>query len=598
MKLLIAFTTLLVSLAAFAADNDGDLLLDSWEAAYGISTNLADSSGLGIGDYFDDPDHDGLPNHAELAAGTNPTNAYTSGGTTLDYYTATNTSTIGATFTDNDHLEDWWEARHSPAASMHVWDETTDADADGWDVWSERQAGTDPGDSSTFPTPVLSVRLRYYGAQSAASMTLVIHAYTDPYMNGVPNAVYTRTLSAPYVWPMVLDLTADDLALGHLRQGLNYFYAFLDLDNSRNPAFDDATVNWLTWTPGEPAGIADGHEKGIDIGWDRNEIRIGLTDEAKSFARLSWADRPGFDAPQNTIGIYAAHGGALVFERVIKAPRTWLHEGDIIAGKTENFGLTSDGPGTKVYRWKLNGYDQGFITNTYPVTMPTPILVDPKNDVIAARPVFQFRLASEATEFEIEIRRNTATGPVLYTGRHLAPARTRFSPWAVDLCTWQFPHHAGNVLPSGQVFGNGTYYWKVRGFSPVALDGSTWTPQTTFRLAVNATPQVTVKPVGQSRGNGTNIVAGLWPNPAFSGPPIARATIPYSASTTTLIGMPPGLYYLAAYVDTNASYSRDASEQWGYHRLPNDAVRPFAPAVVLIRPNTSNTVPVYMMGPR
>lgn len=119
-----------------------------------------------------------------------------------------------------------------------------------------------------------------------------------------------------------------------------------------------------------------------------------------------------------------------------------------------------------------------------------------------------------------------------------------------------------------------------------------------FRLAVNATPQVTVTPVGPSRGNGTNIVAGLWSNPAFSGPPVARATIPYSASTVTLLGIPPGLYYLAAYVDVNVYYSRNAYEQWGYHRLHRDSVRPFAPAVVLIRPNTSNTVPVYMMGPR
>jgi hypothetical protein len=593
----IVFTALLVSLAVFAADNDGDLLLDSWEAAYGISTNRADSSGLGIGDYFDDPDHDGLPNHAERVAGTNPTNAYTSGGTTLDYYTATNTSTIGATFTDNDHLEDWWEARHSPAASMHVWDETTDADADGWDVWSERQAGTDPGDSSTFPTPVLSVRLRYYGIRSAASMTLVIHAYTDPYMNGMPDAVYTRTLSAPYVWPMVLDLTADDLAIGHLRQGLNYFYAFLDLNGSQVSGIG------LTWTPGEPAAIADGHDKGIDIGWYRNEIRFGLTDEAKSFARLSWEGLPGSEGPQNTITLYPAAGGAQVLKCVIQTPRTWLHEGDIMAGKTLNFGLTSDGPGTKVYRWTLNGYDRGFVTNIYSITLAMPVAIDPKNDVLAARPVFKFRLAPEATEFDIAIRRGSDSGTTVYYGKqHLAPPRQTITVDGQtfdDVCIWQFPYYAGEVMPGGHVFSNDTYYWVTRSFSPAHMNGSELPSFVSFRLAVNATPQVTVTPVGPStRGNGTNIVAGLWSNPAFSGPPVARATIPYSASTATLIGMPPGFYYLAAYVATNASYRRDASEQWGYHRLRRDSVRPFAPAVVLIRPNTSNTVPVYMMGPR
>lgn len=593
---LIAFTTLLVSLAVFAADNDGDLLLDSWEAAYGISTNRADSSGLGIGDYFDDPDHDGLPNHAERVAGTNPTNAYTFGGTTLDYYIATNTSTIGATFTDNDHLEDWWEARNSPAASMHVWDETTDADADGWDNWSERQAGTNPGDSSSFPTPGLAVSLRYYGTRPEASMTLVIHAYTDPYMNGVPNAVYTRTLSAPYVWPMVLDLTADDLAIGHLRQGLNYFYAFLDLNGSKVSGIG------LTWTPGEPAAVADGHDKGINIGWYRNEAHFGLTDEAKSFARLSWESLlPAGDNQPHTIEIHPAAGGDMAFKRTFAAPRTWLHEGDIMAGKTAGFGLPAGGPGTKAYRWKLNGYDQGLVTNIYSATLSTPVPLDPKNDVLAARPVFRFRLAPEATEFEIELRRGTSGGTVVYSGRHLAPPRQtiKFDNQTFDdVCILSLPHYVGEELPNGQVFANDTYNWTVRGYSPVATAGSEESLAMSFGLAVNATPQVTVKPVGQSRGPGTKIVAGLWSNPAFSGPPIARATIPYSASTTTLIGMPPGLYYLAAYVDTNASYSRDASEQWGYHRLPNDAVRPFAPAVVLIRPNTSNTVPVYMMGPR
>jgi len=79
----------IIILAAYsilhAADNDGDLLLDSWEATYGISTNRLDTTGHGIGDYFDDPDHDGLPNHAERTAGTDPTNSCTFGGIPDDY---------------------------------------------------------------------------------------------------------------------------------------------------------------------------------------------------------------------------------------------------------------------------------------------------------------------------------------------------------------------------------------------------------------------------------------------------------------------------------------------------------------------------------
>ena len=132
-------TTIIILAASsvlHAADNDGDLLLDSWEAAYGISTNRFDTTGHGIGDYFDDPDHDGLPNHAERTAGTDPTNSCTFGGIPNDYYAVTNSSTIGAVLTDNDHLEDFWESRHTPAVSMHVGTRhPTDGD---WDAWSER----------------------------------------------------------------------------------------------------------------------------------------------------------------------------------------------------------------------------------------------------------------------------------------------------------------------------------------------------------------------------------------------------------------------------------------------------------------------------
>ena len=402
-------------------------------------------------------------------------------------------------------------------------------------------------------------------------------------MNGMPDAVFTRPFEVPDVWPLTITLTAEDLALGHLRQGVNYFYAFVDLDDSRYDGFD-SSINWLTWTPGEPAGIADGHDKGTDIGWDRNEIRIGLTDEARSFARLSWDNRPGYDALQNTIGIYAANSGVLVLERVLRSPRTWLHEGDIIAGKTANFGLGSDGPGTKVYRWKLNGYDQGFITNTYSLNGPAVVLVDPKNDVISARPVFKFRLSPEATEFEIEIRRNTATGPVLYTGRHLAPTRTRFTTAAHDLCVWQFPYHAGDVMPSGQTFANGTYYWKVRGFSPAKTEGSSWTAQTTFRLDVNTTPgnsggrgwlTVNVRyPGAAGLGGGAPIRVQAFRTRSFNGIPEAEKQISAPGSVT-LAGLEPGLYYIRAYVDQNNNRIRDVWESYGYVRDETSITEPF-----------------------
>jgi hypothetical protein len=52
----------------FFADADGDGLPDSWETAYGFATNNPANALL-------DPDGDGLGNHAEYFAGTDPTNA-------------------------------------------------------------------------------------------------------------------------------------------------------------------------------------------------------------------------------------------------------------------------------------------------------------------------------------------------------------------------------------------------------------------------------------------------------------------------------------------------------------------------------------------
>jgi hypothetical protein len=140
------------------------------------------------------------------------------------------------------------------------------------------------------------------------------------------------------------------------------------------------------------------------------------------------------------------------------------------------------------------------------------------------------------------------------------------------------------VLPSGQVFGNGTYYWKVRGFSPVALDGSTWTPQTTFRLDVGTTP-------GKSGGKGWLTVNVRYPGEAglaggapirvqafrtrsFNGIPEAEKQISAPGSVT-LAGLEPGLYYIRAYVDQNNNRIRDVWESYGYVRDETSITEPF-----------------------
>jgi PKD repeat protein len=567
-------------------DSDGDGIPDWWEYAHGLDP-------FDPADRYLDPDRDGLPNYAEWLAGTNPLSPDSDGDGINDYEdtSAGSARMNGVRFTDNDHVEDQWEDRFDEAfASPYRYDEHWDRDGDGWDNWSEARAGTRPDDAASLPVPaLLRLTLDYDGVRDiqVANPTLVVHAYTDPYMNGMPDAVFTRPLTSPVQWPLTLDLTPADLRLGHLRQGLNYFHAFIDLDGSQRDIIDPS-IPWFTWTPGEPAAVADEQIYGTDVGWDRNEVRLVLRDEARSFARLSWESLlPAGDNQSHTIEIHPAAGGDMAFKRTFAAPRTWLHEGDIMAGKTAGFGLPAGGPGTKVYRWTLDGADAGFITNIYAATLPAPVAVYPKNDVLqGARPEFRWRMAPEATAFVFELWRDAVgTGTLMWqSGERLAIPRRRTDAATADLCIWRFPFHAGNVLPSGRLFANGTYYWRVKAVSPAVPAGGAWSDQPSFRLDVQTAPEtsggmgwcrVDVRYPGQTAlSNGAPIRVQAFRSRSFNGIPDGEAQLA-APGVATLAGLLPGVYYIRAYVDQNNDRKRDAWESHGYLRDQHDIAEPF-----------------------
>jgi len=228
------------------------------------------------------------------------------------------------------------------------------------------------------------------------------------------------------------------------------------------------------------------------------------------------------------------------------------------------------------------------VTNIYSGTLATPVPLDPKNDVLAARPVFRFRLAPEAGEFGITIRRGAVNGTTVYSRHHLAPPRQtiKFDNQTFDdVCIWSLPHCVGEVLPTGEVLSNDTYYWVIRAYSPAKTAGSDESSAMSFSISPIST-ELTVDPYGAR----TPVTCSLWSNRAMTGTPVAR-------SATTIRGMAPGLYYLSVFCDADADYARDSTEQWGYHRLINDPVRPFEPAAILVRPGVPQTIHVYMMGP-
>ncbi len=72
--------------ARYHADSDGDGMPDAWEAQYGLDVN-ADDSG-------EDPDGDGATNLAEFEAGTDPSDAGSTGGSDVAVYQNTTSITL------------------------------------------------------------------------------------------------------------------------------------------------------------------------------------------------------------------------------------------------------------------------------------------------------------------------------------------------------------------------------------------------------------------------------------------------------------------------------------------------------------------------
>ena len=582
------------------ADSDGDGLPDAWELAYGLDP-------YDPADAIQDSDEDGLSNLAEFRAGTNPwaTDSDDDGIDDFEDTSPGSSQMNGFRFTDNDFVEDEWEDGFVESyASPFRFDEHLDLDGDGWDNWSERRFGAStrpdqeysPVDSNgvrriEFPTPDLQVTLDYQGVRDlhlvAPNPVLVVHAYTDPYMNGMPDAVYMVPLTIPDVWPMTFTLTVANLRTGHLRQGLNYLHAFIDLDNSQSQVIDPSVV-WFTWTPGEPAAVADGNDKGVAIGWDRNEVRFGLTDEAKSFMRLSWTDLVGESDTPHKIALYPAAGGSVVFERTFAKPRTWLHEGDIMAGKTSGFGLTTTGTGTKVYRWTLDDVDAGLVTNIYPATLAAPTAIYPKGDslVYRARPEFHFRLAPEATEFEFTLKWTLAgVDYTVFSGRYLAPPRRALYGYT-DVVVWSAPYCIGDVTDAlfNWISSISPYTYTVKAYSPAHTAGSAASAPAAFVAAVSTTPNssggkgwftVNVRyPGGVGLVNGAKIRAQAFTSRSFNGLPAAEKQLG-AAGAVTFAGLEPGTYFVRAFVDQNGNRKRDAWESSGYLRDELDPLEPF-----------------------
>ena len=185
-------------------DSNGDGLPDWWQKIYA----LGGESALG------DVDNDQLSNYAEYLISevftqygfprVDPAMGRTdieNGQQVPDYFLRFGRMYLGEMFGDHDMIEDWWEDLYDVSfTSRFTFDGASDKDGDGWSVFAEARAGTNPGrvaymgvDGTTiqdFPIPLVQITATYNGTQPVAGKNVIVKAYRMDYTTGVPDAVW------------------------------------------------------------------------------------------------------------------------------------------------------------------------------------------------------------------------------------------------------------------------------------------------------------------------------------------------------------------------------------------------------------------------
>ena len=351
-----------------------------------------------------------------------------------------------------------------------------------------------------------------------------------------------------------------------------------------------------------------------------------LTDKAESFARLSWEgfDRFGYEAGQ---GMYVTmtYAGNFVFKKFIAWPRTWLHEGDIIAYNDDtnggkNFGLAAPNATSSdqtirpvivnlqpecVYNvhGTVVAEGAGVVSNwTHSAAvLGAPALYGPigREIVSEARPEFRFSLHPECTEFKFILKKGTAETMILQT-RVLAPGRHYNAQTGKrDLVVWRFPYCVGDRIGSATFDAGETYSWKLVAYSPAyGADNSALVSEEGRFVTASASasnPSLVYAPGGKGSidvdvsypsdmvalgGGTTEIRVQAFRSKSFNGIPDASARLSASG-VCRLTGLENGeSYYLRAYIEQDGDAERDNWESWGYYRAGIGDANPFMPIAV------------------
>ncbi len=556
-------------------DTDADGLPDAWELANGL--NPYDATGINGG--YGDPDGDGLGNLYEMLAGTHPWYFDSDGDGFGDYDSRRGPGyrTWGEQFDDGDGIADDWEIQYRgpcPTTGKRgldpaYYDANLDPDEDGWDNYAEFMTGTDPLDGTEYPTPTVSMHVRYSGrlgptleealggGTNAGSAVVALTFYHKATMDGYPDATLEMTQSAQDV---------STFTSGHIHGGNNYVFGYLDVDGSG------------TWEPEtEPAGIAQFQP--LNMGWGTiNNVEIGLTDSMPGYPRVSWPANP-------LVSKYIITVGSPSINRIMAVPRNYFHEGDWLAA-----GYYGGGLGVKVMMIYTND-TLGYFTNINPiipaVSLVAPTVVTPHDTMFAyARNEIEFQRDTNATAYRLQIALATNVNPVI-SSTNIVPYVDTEGVSKVAL-----PIYVGdNYIPSNGTYASSTWtngrYW-------VRIQAATLSTQSQYSAwsAINFNVQPTTsssiagevyyfgkvsKGYGAGQTNNLTVIVQTFESAGFSGVADGQVQISYNCNTNTpsakkgnylLSGLRNKAYYVRAFIDMNGNRTLDAFEPMGFARHP------------------------------
>jgi hypothetical protein len=580
-------------------DTDGDGLPDDWEIRYGLdendpgfgqNANHLDLDGDGQDDAvyneedflngpWGDPDNDGLNNRAEYLAGTNPTKFDTDNDGIGDYDSSrvAGGATFGSLYMDGDDIPDGWESLFPSACSPLRYDANLDPDGDGWDNFSEYmgiwktmtnsswQTITNngvvetnfvggsgyyvpyclPDDPVVHPKPDLTF---HFNVDCPKYGTLRIFAYSDRAMN-CADAETTFIMTNELHSGSSLEIT-DWTEGGHVRQGDNYFMAFIDENGDGQ------------WNEGELLGFSENMPENIQ--WGSADVNIALTEKARGYPRVSWAGSATTVDATNSYAIAGdsysfvfKKGNTVLFQTTrggCSASRKFFHEYDFMAQPE----IT--GPLYGVYSWAVTPQNETSPTATgaydlrnYPETLAKPVVHNPVGTMFYAKTRLRMTLDRDITTLRVTVK--DAAGKAVCDKTMAAPYVDRTGLAEID-----FPQ----LLGWGALT-NGVYTLEVTESNPVA---SAKSDPVTFTVALD-TPiksgasmiSGTVEYFGYAEGDNLKIVVEAYATSGFDQKPMSR-TIAKGDGTYQLMGLPLSDAFVRAFHDRNNNGELDDGEAW------------------------------------